>query len=216
MVSSKETTPAAYLASLPADRRAVISAVRTVILKHLPKGYAETMNWGMLAYEIPLSRYPETYNKQPLMYLALAAQKNNYAFYLTATAGNAPLIARLAAAYKAAGRKLDMGKSCLRFKSLDELPMDVIADIIASTSVDERIAQVEASLRARASSPTKTASTKTAPAKTALPKKAVAKTTGAKKSAAKKSPAKKAPATKAAAKKAPAKKTAAKTTPRKK
>ena len=188
MVSSKETTPAGYLASLPAERRAVISAVRTVILKHLPKGYAETMNWGMLAYEIPLSRYPDTYNKQPLMYLALAAQKNNYAFYLTATAANAPLIARLAAAYKAAGRRLDMGKSCLRFKSLEELPMDVIADIIASTTVDERIAQVEAALGARAS--TKTASSKQAPAK--------------------KSGAKKAPAKKAAAKKAPAKKTASK------
>jgi hypothetical protein len=77
MVSSKETTPAAYLASLPADRRKVIAAVRAVIKKHLPAGFVETMNWGMLAYEVPLKRYPDTYNKQPLLYLALAAQKNN-------------------------------------------------------------------------------------------------------------------------------------------
>ena len=83
MVSSKETTPAAYLASLPPERRKVVAAVRAVVKKRLPKGYVESMNWGMLAYEIPLSRYPDTYNKQPLMFVALAAQKNNYALYLT-------------------------------------------------------------------------------------------------------------------------------------
>jgi hypothetical protein len=74
MVSSKATTPAAYLAGLPAERRKVIAAVRAVITKRLAKGFAESMNLGMLSYEIPLARYPETYNKQPLMYLALAAQ----------------------------------------------------------------------------------------------------------------------------------------------
>jgi hypothetical protein len=83
MVSSKETRPGAYLASLPPERRKVIAAVRAVVKKHLPKGYVETMNLGMLSYEIPLSRHPDTYNKQPLMYLALAAQKNNYALYIT-------------------------------------------------------------------------------------------------------------------------------------
>lgn len=144
MVSSKETTPAAYLASLPAERRKVIAAVRAVVKKHLPKGYVETMNWGMLAYEVPLSRYPDTYNKQPLMYLALAAQKNNYALYLSCTSGDKALMGKLAAAYKAAGRKLDMGKGCLRFATLDELPLDVIGEIVASTSVARRIALSEA------------------------------------------------------------------------
>ena len=99
MVSSKETTPAAYLASLPAERRKVIAAVRAVIRKNLPKGYVESMNWGMIAYEIPLSRYPVTYNKQPLMYLALAAQKNNYAFYMTGLSNGTASIARLTVAY---------------------------------------------------------------------------------------------------------------------
>jgi uncharacterized protein YdhG (YjbR/CyaY superfamily) len=146
MVSSKETTPAAYLASLPAERRKVISAVRAVVKKHLPEGYAETMNWGMLAYEIPLSRYPETYNKQPLMYLALAAQKNNYALYLTSVSSDKALMDRLTKAYKAAGRKLDMGKGCLRFKTLEELPLDLIADMVASTSVERRIELSEAAL----------------------------------------------------------------------
>ena len=144
MVSSKETTPAAYLASLPDDRRKVIAAVRAVVKKRLPKGYVETMNWGMLSYEIPLSRYPDTYNKQPLMYLALAAQKNNYALYMTSVSGDKALMSKLAAAYKAAGKKLDMEKSCLRFKALEDLPLDVIGDIVASTSVERRIEAEEA------------------------------------------------------------------------
>lgn len=139
MVSSKETTPAAYLASLPPERRKVITAVRAVVKKHLPKGYLETMNWGMLSYEIPLSRYPNTYNKQPLMYLALAAQKNNYALYVTSLSGDKTLMGKLTAAYKAAGKKLDMGKGCLRFKALEDLPLDVIGDIVAATSVERRI-----------------------------------------------------------------------------
>ena len=139
MVSSKETTPAAYLASLPPERRKVISAVRAVVKKHLPKGYVETMNWGMLSYEIPLSRYSETYNGQPLMYIALAAQKNNCALYMTNVSKDKTLMGKLAARYKAAGKKLDMGKGCLRFKTLDELPLDVIGDIVASTPVERRI-----------------------------------------------------------------------------
>ncbi|MDB4878488.1 MAG: hypothetical protein JWM41_4934 [Gemmatimonadetes bacterium] len=144
MVSSKETTPAAYLASLPPERRKVIAAVRAVVRKHLPKGYVETMNWGMLSYEIPLSRYPDTYNKQPLMYLALAAQKNNYALYITCLSGDKVLMGRLAAAYKAIGKKLDMGKSCLRFNALEDLPLDVIGDIVGSVSVERRIEAAEA------------------------------------------------------------------------
>jgi uncharacterized protein YdhG (YjbR/CyaY superfamily) len=147
MVSSKETTPAAYLASLPPERRKVIAAVRDVVKKHLPKGYVESMNWGMISYEIPLTRYPVTYNKQPLMYIALAAQKNNYALYLTGLSGNPVLMGKLTAAYNAAGKKLDMGKGCLRFKSLDELPLDVIGEIVASTPVERRIEAEEARLK---------------------------------------------------------------------
>ncbi len=147
MVSSKETTPAAYLASLPAERRAVIAAVRKVVRQHLPKGYVETMNWGMLSYEIPLSRYPVTYNKQPLAYVGLAAQKNNYALYLMSVNGEGTLYDRLVAHYEAAGRRLDMGKCCLRFKSLDELPLDVIGDIVAATPVDTMIAYYESAPR---------------------------------------------------------------------
>ena len=149
MVMSKATTPAAYLASLPADQRKVMAAVRAVIRKHLPPGYVESMNWGMLAYEVPLARYPDTYNGQPLMYLALAAQKNNFALYLTSASSNQPLMTKLKAAYRAAGRKLDMGKSCLRFKELEELPLDIVGELVASTSVEQRIAASEQARAAR-------------------------------------------------------------------
>jgi Domain of unknown function (DU1801) len=151
MVSSKETTPAAYLASLPPERRKVIAAVRAVIRKHLPKGYVETMNWGMLSYEIPLSRYPVTYNKQPLSYAALAAQKNNYSVYLMNVGEGSAGHRRLVAAYAAAGRRLDMGKCCLRFKTVEELPLDIIGDIVASTSVEAMIAMYEAAPRKKRS-----------------------------------------------------------------
>jgi hypothetical protein len=147
MVSSKETTPAAYLASLPPERRKVIAAVRAVVKKRLPKGYVETMNLGMLSYEIPLSRYPDTYNKQPLMYIALAAQKNNYALYMTSVSGDKTLMDKLVAAYRFAGKKLEMGKSCLRFTKLEDLPLDVIGDIVASTPVERRIEIAEAARR---------------------------------------------------------------------
>jgi hypothetical protein len=140
MVMSTATTPAAYITSLPGAQRKVISALRAVIKKRLPKGYVESMNWRMLAYEIPLETYPDTHNKQPLMYLALAAQKNNYALYLTSATEDKANMDRLAAAYKSAGRKLDMGKGCLRFKSLEELPLDVIGDLVASQTIEQRIA----------------------------------------------------------------------------
>jgi Domain of unknown function (DU1801) len=143
MVSSKETTPTAYLASLPPERRKVIAAVRKVIKANLPSGYVETMNWGMLSYEIPLSAYPVTYNKQPLAYVALAAQKNNYAIYLMNVYSEPKLLARLQAFYKSIGRKLDMGKSCLRFKELEHLPLDVIGDLVAATPVEKMIEYYE-------------------------------------------------------------------------
>jgi len=147
MVSSKGTTPAAYIASLPAERRKVITAVRAIIRKRLPRGYVESMSYGMLAYEIPLSRYSNTHNEQPLTYMALAAQKNNYALYLTCTSADKALMGKLAAAYKADGRRPDMGKACLRFRTLEELPLDVVGEIVASTPVERRIELYEAAMK---------------------------------------------------------------------
>ena len=144
MVSSAATTVADYLKSLPKERSAVVSAVRAAIRKHLPKGYVESMNWGMICYEIPLGRYPVTYNGQPLSFAALAAQKNYFALYLMCVYQDAALLKKLKDHYRKAGKKLDMGKSCLRFRSLDELPLDVIGEIVASVPPDAYIARYEA------------------------------------------------------------------------
>ena len=143
MVSSKAATVDAYLAELPEPRRAVVAAVRDLVNRHLPEGYAEGMNWGMISWEIPLSRYPVTYNGQPLPYVALAAQKQYFALYLSGCGEGSPHHAALHQAYAEAGRKLDMGKSCLRFKSLDALLLEDIGKVIASTPVDDFIARYE-------------------------------------------------------------------------
>lgn len=148
MASSKAKTVDEYLAELPDDRRAVVSAVRDLVNRHLPDGYVETMSWGMVSWEIPLTRYPTTYNKQPLSYVALAGQKQYYALYLTTCYANSVQDVVLRNAYADAGKRLDMGKSCLRFKALDDLLPDVIGRVIASTPVDAHIAHYEAS-RAR-------------------------------------------------------------------
>ena len=112
MVSSAAATVEAYLAELPPERRAVVATVRALVNAHLPEGYVEGMHWGMIGWVIPLSRYPVTYNKQPLIYAALAAQKNNYALYLMCAYSDSQVERDLRAAYAAAGLKLDMGKSC--------------------------------------------------------------------------------------------------------
>ncbi len=132
-----------YLASLPDDRRAALEAVREVILANLPEGYEESMNWGMISYEVPLERYPDTYNGQPLGYAALASQKNHLAVYLNAPYLSHEATDRFQEEYRATGKKLDMGKSCVRFKNLEDLPLDVIGRSIASYPVDDFIQTME-------------------------------------------------------------------------
>ena len=143
MATSKAATVDAYLAELPEDRRAVVSAVRDVVLRNLPEGYRESMAFGMIGYGIPLERYPDTYNRQPLAYAAIAAQKNYYALYLmSAYTGEQEQAIR--DAFEAAGKKLDMGKSCIRFRKLDDLPLEALGRIIAATPPEAYIAQYEA------------------------------------------------------------------------
>src|SRR5687768_12214248 len=112
----KATTVKEYLEELPEDRRKAISKVRSMIRKHLPKGYEERMNFGMIAYQIPLKTLPDTYNGQPLCYAGLAAQKNFNTLYLMVPYGDTKQRAALENAFKKAGKKLDMGKSCIHFK----------------------------------------------------------------------------------------------------
>ncbi|WP_339745601.1 DUF1801 domain-containing protein [uncultured Rubinisphaera sp.] len=143
MVSSQAKTVSEYLKSLPEVRREMISELRKLIIENLPSGYEETMNWGMISYEVPLNRYPETYNKQPLNYIALASQKNYCSLYLMCVYQESGKMGELVKTFKAANKKLNMGKSCIRFKTLDDLPLDAIAEIIASTSVDDFIMEYE-------------------------------------------------------------------------
>lgn len=144
VVSSKALVVDDYLDSLPEDRRAVVEAVRRVILQHLPAGYQETMNWGMISYEVPLARYPGTYNGQPLSYAGLAAQKNHYALYLMTVYMDPALDAKLRDAFAATGRRLDMGKSCLRFKRAEDLPLETIGEIVAAVPPGDFIIRCEA------------------------------------------------------------------------
>ncbi len=145
MVTSKAKSVPEYLAELPQERRAVVEAVREVVLRHLPAGYREAVNWGMLSYQIPLERYPKTYNGQPLCYVALAAQKNYYSLYLMAVYQDSAEEAALREAFEAAGKRLDMGKSCVRFRKLDDLPLGAIGRVIAATPPERLIALHEAS-----------------------------------------------------------------------
>ncbi len=139
---SSAKTPASYLKDLPDDRRRELSRVRAVVRKHLPPGYREVMNWGMITYQVPLARHPKTYNGQPLCYAGLASQKNHLSLYLMPV--DAKALARLKAAFKKAGKKLDMGKSCIRFKRAEDLPLDAIGAEIAAVPVDKFVAYVEA------------------------------------------------------------------------
>ena len=117
--------------------------MRDLVRRNLPKGYSETMSWGMISYGLPLSRYPNTYNGQPLGYVSLAAQKNYYALYLTGPYMDPKQAKQLSDAFEKAGKKMDMGKSCLRFKKLDDLPLDALGRIIASTPPEDLIAHYE-------------------------------------------------------------------------
>jgi hypothetical protein len=128
-----------YLASLPLDRRTEIERVRAVVKRNLPAGYEEGVGFGMICYSVPLSVYRDTYNKQPLMYAALASQKHCLSLYLMPVYPDNRLDRRLRDAFVTAKKKLDMGKSCIRFKRADDLPLDAIGDVVAAVPMDRWI-----------------------------------------------------------------------------
>jgi uncharacterized protein YdhG (YjbR/CyaY superfamily) len=142
-MQSKAATVEEYLDELTPERREQIEAVRAVILENLPEGYEEAMNWGMISYQVPLEVYPDTYNKQPMMYAALASQKNHMAVYLTGIYMDDPSREEFEAAYKETGKRYDVGKSCVRFKKLDDLPLPLIGETIAAFTVDEFVERVK-------------------------------------------------------------------------
>lgn len=194
---SKATTVEAYLSELPEDRRTAVAAVRKVFLDNLDKGFAEGMSYGMIGYSVPHSRYPAGYHcnpAQPLPFGGLASQKGHMSLYLfglymdQVDGKRGPLLTWFEEAWKQAGKKLDMGKSCVRFKKLDDLALDVLAQALRRMKCDEFIATYERGLDPRVREKQK-AQTGEAPAKKAAAKKPAAGKTAAKKPAAKKKPA---------------------------
>lgn len=145
MVQSHAKTVSEYLDELTIERRAEIEAVRATILDNLPDGYEELMQFGMIGYCVPLSRYPKTYNGAPLNYTALASQKNHMSIYLMGCYGDARLVKWFEAEFKKSGKRLNMGKSCVRFKKLDDLPLELIGQAVGRMPVDDFIALYERS-----------------------------------------------------------------------
>ena len=191
-MQSKAKTVAEYIASLPSVQREVLAAVRTVILANLDGGYQEAMQYGMVGYSVPHSRYPAGYHcdpKQPLPFAALAAQKNSFSLHLMGLYMNPSELKWFTQAWKASGKKLDMGKACVRFKKLDDVALDVVGEAFRRVSADAWIATYETSLAGnaqrkasakKAAAPKATKATtakaaKAAPAKKAKAKKAIGK-----------------------------------------
>jgi hypothetical protein len=138
-------TPDQYLASQPADRRRELSAVRELVREHVAHGFQEELLAGMIMWVIPRSRYPDTYNRQPLCYVALAARKDYCSLHLMSCYGDAGQLAALRHAFAAAGKKLDMGKSCVRFRKAGDLPLAAIGKLIAAINAEQWIALYEKS-----------------------------------------------------------------------
>ncbi len=144
MAQSKAATVSQYLTEMPPERAAVVSTVRDLVNEHLPAGFEETMRWGMISWEVPLERYPDTYNGQPLNCVGLAAQKQHTSLYLGCTYISPGGEESLRDAYAAAGVKLDFGKACLRFKSLDRFLPEAVIPILEQSSVEALIGSYEA------------------------------------------------------------------------
>ncbi len=177
-MKSEATTVKAYLAELPPDRRKAIAAVRAVMLKNLPKGYEEGIQYGMIGYYVPHSVYPPGYHcdpKQPLPFAGLASQKNHMAIYLMCVYSDPKQEAWFRKAWAKTGKKLDMGKSCVRFRKIEDVALEVIGEVIRRVPAKKFIAQYESVIGSVGKGP----------------KKAGAKKSGAKKSGASKRPKKK-------------------------
>jgi hypothetical protein len=201
-MQSKATSVDEYLDALPADRRAIVSAIRDVIRRNLPKGYAEGMQYGMIGWFVPHDVYPAGYHcdpRQPLPFAGLASQKGYVSLYLMCTYGIEAERAWLQDAWRDAGKKLDMGKACIRVKKLEDVPLEVVGQAVKRVPVRAFLAHYESTIR--------DAGKRKAPAKKAPATKASAgKAAPAQRSAAKKTAGKKPAARKAGAKKAPARK----------
>jgi hypothetical protein len=149
---AKPTTVDEYLASLPDDRRKAIETVRRVILENLDTDFEEGIQYGMIGFYVPHRVYPAGYHcdpKQPLGFAGLGSQKNYMSLYLMCTYGDPDRAKRFREAWAKTGKKLDMGKACVRFKKVEDLALDVIAETIRGITAKKYVEHCEAALRAR-------------------------------------------------------------------
>lgn len=146
-MTSDAKTPDEYINSLPEDRKMYVEKLRNVILKNLPKGFQEGMGYGMMGYSVPHSIYPNGYHckpSDPLPFMGMASQKNTINFYHMGIYANKELYDWFVGEYpKHSTRKLDMGKSCMRFKKFDEIPFDLIGELVTKISVEDWITTYE-------------------------------------------------------------------------
>src|ERR1700747_3507246 len=136
---SNVKTPAQYIASLPADRAKTIATVRALVNKHIPHGYDECLVWGTIGWTIPLSRYPDTYNKQPICYVALSSQKNYWSLYLMGAFWSVSTLEQRKGGFKATGKKLGMGWCSVHFESPCVFPVEAIGKLISAISSEKWI-----------------------------------------------------------------------------
>ena len=150
-MQSNATSIEAYLEEIPEERKIAFTKLREIILENIPKGFAEQMSYGMIGYVVPHSIYPRGYHcepKLPLPFISIASQKNFIALYHMGIYANPELMNWLVAEYpKHSTQKLDMGKSCIRFKKIDQIPFELIAELVQKIAVEEWIACYESSFK---------------------------------------------------------------------
>jgi hypothetical protein len=145
--SAPTSAVADFIAKLPAERRREIERVREEIRQHLPAGYEEVVSKNMLVYQVPLEQYSDTYNGHPLWYVALASEKSYLSLHLMPVYGDSGVAKRLADGFRAAGKRLDMGKACIHFRTADDLALDVVGQIVASIPPDRWVKIAQAARR---------------------------------------------------------------------
>lgn len=143
MVSSAATTVKDYLAELPEEKLKTVAAVRSALRENMPKGYVEQMQYGMITYAVPFKHFADTYNGQPLGYVSIAAQKNHFAVYLMGIYGDEKLRKWFEAEYKKSGKRMDIAKACVRFKRLEDLPLELVGEAVSKMPMDDFVALYE-------------------------------------------------------------------------
>jgi hypothetical protein len=141
VASSSATSVDSYLAELTPERSRDVAKLRELCLNHLPAGLEEAMNWGMISYQVPFSTVEQTYNSQPLLFAAIASQKQYISLYLMSIYAFDEAREKFESDWRASGMKLNVGKACIRFRNLDSAPLDVIQRALGQVTVEEYVSR---------------------------------------------------------------------------